>query len=33
MEALFILRLGLLTPTDIRVFLALGRQHGHITAI
>ncbi len=33
MEALVILRLGLLAPADIGVFLALGRQHGHITAI
>ncbi len=33
MEALVILRLGLLTPADIRIFLALVRQHGHVTAI
>ena len=33
MEALVILRPGLLTPADIGIFLALDRQHGHITAI
>jgi len=33
MEALVILRPGLLTPADIRIFLTLDRQHGHITAI
>ena len=33
MEVLVIVRPGLLTPADIRIFLALGRQHGHVTAI
>jgi len=33
MEPLVILRHGLLAPADICIFLALGRQHGHITAI
>jgi hypothetical protein len=33
MEALVIVRPGLLTPADIRIFFALGRQHWHVTAI
>jgi len=33
MEAFVIVRPGLLTPADIRIFLALGQQHGHVTAI
>ena len=33
LEALVILGPGLLTPADIRIFLTLDRQHGHITAI
>jgi hypothetical protein len=32
-EALVILRTGLLTPADIRIFSALDRQQGYITAI
>ena len=33
MEALVILRVRLLAPANIRIFLAMGRQHGHVTAI
>ena len=33
LEALVILRPGLLTPADIRIFLTLNRPHGRITAI
>ncbi len=32
MQALVILRLALLTPADIRIFLTLDRRHGRITA-
>jgi hypothetical protein len=32
LEELVILWSGLLTPADIRIFLTLGRQYGHITA-